>query len=51
AQAMFDFPGEDPGDLPFKVGDIINVIEFLNDDWWRGTLRKELGIFPTAYVQ
>jgi len=28
AQAMFDFPGEDPGDLPFKVGDIINVIEF-----------------------
>ncbi|KAG0197048.1 ESCRT-0 subunit protein hse1 [Mortierella sp. NVP41] len=51
AQAMFDFPGEDPGDLPFKVGDIINVIEFLNDDWWRGILRKELGIFPTAYVQ
>ncbi|KAF9934161.1 ESCRT-0 subunit protein hse1 [Linnemannia zychae] len=51
AQALFDFPGEDPGDLPFKVGDIINVIEFLNDDWWRGTLRKELGIFPTAYVQ
>ncbi|KAF9146947.1 ESCRT-0 subunit protein hse1 [Mortierella sp. GBA39] len=51
AQAMFDFPGEDPGDLPFKVGDIINVIGFLNDDWWRGTLRKELGIFPTAYVQ
>jgi hypothetical protein len=28
AQAMFDFAGEDEGDLPFKVGDIINVIEF-----------------------
>ncbi|KAG0265153.1 ESCRT-0 subunit protein hse1 [Mortierella polycephala] len=51
AQAMFDFAGEDDGDLPFKVGDIINVIEYLNADWWRGILRKDVGIFPTAYVQ
>ncbi|KAF9366035.1 ESCRT-0 subunit protein hse1 [Mortierella sp. NVP85] len=51
AQALFDFAGEDEGDLPFKVGDIINVIEFLNADWWRGILRKDVGIFPTAYVQ
>ncbi|KAI8603021.1 SH3 domain-containing protein [Dissophora ornata] len=51
AQAMFDFSGEDEGDLPFKVGDIINVIEYLNADWWRGILRKDVGIFPTAYVQ
>ncbi|KAF9895877.1 hypothetical protein BX616_008647, partial [Lobosporangium transversale] len=51
AQAMFDFAGEDEGDLPFKVGDIINVIEYLNADWWRGILRKNIGIFPTAYVQ
>ena len=28
AQALFDFPGEDEGDLPFKAGNIINVIEF-----------------------
>ena len=83
AQALFDFPGEDEGDLPFKVGDIINVIEYckcfsvlrllfklivdaifvlansnlsginviVNKDWWRGILRKDVGIFPTAYVQ
>ncbi|KAG9321079.1 hypothetical protein KVV02_008360 [Mortierella alpina] len=51
AQAMFDFAGEDEGDLPFKVGEIINVIEYLNADWWRGILRKDVGIFPTAYVQ
>ncbi|KAG0353817.1 ESCRT-0 subunit protein hse1 [Gamsiella multidivaricata] len=51
AQALFDFAGEDEGDLPFKVGDIINVIEFLNADWWRGILKKDVGIFPTAYVQ
>ncbi|KAG0337453.1 ESCRT-0 subunit protein hse1, partial [Podila humilis] len=51
AQAMFDFAGEDEGDLAFRVGDIINVIAYLNDDWWRGALRKDVGIFPTAYVQ
>jgi hypothetical protein len=27
-QALYDFEGEDRGDLPFKVGDIINVIEY-----------------------
>jgi len=27
-QALFDFPGEDEGDLPFKFGDIINIIEY-----------------------
>ncbi|KAG0316060.1 hypothetical protein BGZ97_007480 [Linnemannia gamsii] len=51
AQAMFDFLGEDCGDLPFKVSDVINIIEFINDDWWRGVLGKEVGIFPSAYVQ
>ncbi|KAK3823446.1 MAG: hypothetical protein J3Q66DRAFT_437795 [Benniella sp.] len=51
AKALYDFPGEDEGDLPFKVGDIINVTDFMNDDWWRGALGREVGGFPTAYVQ
>jgi len=81
AQALYDFPGEDEGDLPFKVGDVIHVIEYckffsvssvaiqsncgyhfpthnlsctnviVNDDWWRGILRKDVGIFPNTYVQ
>ncbi|KAF9347146.1 SH3-domain kinase binding protein 1 [Mortierella sp. NVP85] len=51
AKALYDFPGKDENYLAFKVGDIINVIEYLNDEWWRGTLRNDVGIFPTAYVQ
>ncbi|KAF9153958.1 ESCRT-0 subunit protein hse1 [Linnemannia schmuckeri] len=50
-QAVFSFPQEDDGDLPFKVGDIINVVDYLNKDWWRGVVRNTLGIFPSAYVQ
>ncbi|KAK3844310.1 MAG: hypothetical protein J3R72DRAFT_76310 [Linnemannia gamsii] len=51
AEAMYDFPGEDDGDLAFKKGQVIWVIEYLNMDWWRGILAKSVGIFPTAYVQ
>ncbi|KAK3844311.1 MAG: SH3 domain-containing protein [Linnemannia gamsii] len=51
AQALYDFPGGDTGDLLFKTGDIISVIEYSNDDWWRGVLGYEIGVFPSAYVQ
>ncbi|KAF9349593.1 hypothetical protein BGX34_001714 [Mortierella sp. NVP85] len=51
ARALFDFAGKNEGDLPFKVGNIINVIEFVDDNWWRGVLGKDVGIFPKTYVQ
>ncbi|KAF9349592.1 ESCRT-0 subunit protein hse1 [Mortierella sp. NVP85] len=50
-QALYDFVGDDEDDLSIKIGDIINVIEFVNDYWWRGVLGKNVGIFPCAYVQ
>ncbi|KAF8945827.1 hypothetical protein BGZ52_009345, partial [Haplosporangium bisporale] len=50
--AMFDFVGREEDELSFKVGDIINVLEYSDvDDWWRGTLGKNSGIFPSNYVQ
>ncbi|KAG0353521.1 hypothetical protein BG005_007195 [Podila minutissima] len=51
AKTMYDFAGLDIGDLSFKAGDIINVIEYMNDDWWRGSLGKNYGIFPSSYVR
>ncbi|KAK3823445.1 MAG: hypothetical protein J3Q66DRAFT_143170 [Benniella sp.] len=50
-KALYDFPGEDEGDLPFKVSDVINVIEFVDDNWWYGILGRDDGIFPATYVQ
>ncbi|KAG0013289.1 hypothetical protein BGZ81_001095 [Podila clonocystis] len=51
AKAMYDFAGQDRGDLSFKAGDTINVIDYMNDDWWRGSLGKNYGVFPSTYVQ
>ncbi|KAF9349591.1 hypothetical protein BGX34_001712 [Mortierella sp. NVP85] len=51
AKALHDFVGDDEDDLPFKAGDIINVIDYSNDYWWRGVLGKDVGIFPRPFVE
>jgi lipid-binding SYLF domain-containing protein len=51
--ALYDFPGEQPTDLPFKVGDRITVIQRTEstNDWWRGSCNGREGMFPANYVQ
>ncbi|KAI8342671.1 SH3 domain-containing protein [Chlamydoabsidia padenii] len=52
AEAIYDYAGEDSNtDLSFRKGDMIEVIEHVNDDWWRGTLDGKTGIFPQNHVQ
>lgn len=51
--ALFDFEGQNPGDLAFREGDRIRVVKKSEstDDWWDGELRGRLGSFPANYVQ
>lgn len=51
--ALYDFPGQDPGDLPFREGDKIRVTKRTdsNDDWWDGELRGKKGSFPANYCK
>lgn len=51
--ALFDFDGQNPGDLAFREGDRIRVIKKTDstDDWWEGELRGQSGSFPANYVQ
>jgi len=53
AIAQFDFNATDPGDLGFKSGQVVIVLDKVGKgDWWkgRGTDGKE-GIFPSNYVE
>lgn len=34
-----------------SVGDVIDIIEETNADWWTGRNRGKQGIFPSNYVQ
>lgn len=52
AEALYDYNGQNPStDLSFHRGDIIQLTELVNDDWWKGSLNGKTGIFPRNYVK
>lgn len=55
AVALFTFPGEEPGDVAFRVGDRLKVLDhgtLADDQWWFGqTTDGRLGLFPRNYVE
>ena len=53
ATAIYDFPGQEQGDLPFRQGDVITILEKTNttEDWWKGKLGLKTGMFPANYVK
>lgn len=53
AIALYSFKGEQSGDLPFKKGDVIDILKKTDtvDDWWTGRSNGLTGIFPANYVE
>ena len=51
ALALYDFPLENEGELPFKEGDVITLIERLDDNWLQGELNGHKGFFPATHVE
>ena len=49
--ALYDFEAQADGDLDFKAGDRIEVIERTQstEDWWTGRLNGRQGVFPGEY--
>ncbi|KAG0145776.1 hypothetical protein CROQUDRAFT_133564 [Cronartium quercuum f. sp. fusiforme G11] len=50
-KALYDFEPNDEGELAFKEGDVIRVIDSAYKDWWKGEFRGQIGIFPVNYVE
>ena len=52
AIALYDFETTEADDLPFKQGDVINLVNCDDaEDWWQGELGDRTGIFPKNYVE
>lgn len=51
ARALFNFAGEQDGDLPFHKGDIITIIKKTDtqNDWWTGKLNNKEGIVSYSF--
>ena len=42
---------KEPNDLTMVVGDVIDIVEETNTDWWTGRNKGRQGLFPSNYVQ
>ncbi|KAI8059453.1 hypothetical protein BC940DRAFT_313711 [Gongronella butleri] len=53
-KAVYDFQGETADELSFQVGDVITVIDTVDEGWWIGEMdalgTKKRGIFPVVYT-
>ncbi|XP_037571402.1 growth factor receptor-bound protein 2 isoform X2 [Dermacentor andersoni] len=49
-QAMYDFQPQESGELEFRRGDIINVHDRSDANWWEGEIGSRRGYFPATYV-
>jgi len=50
-QAMYDFVAENPNEVGFFAGDVIEIVAQGDPDWWEGTANGMTGFFPASYVQ
>uniref|UniRef100_A0A087XWQ8 SH3 domain containing 19 n=1 Tax=Poecilia formosa TaxID=48698 RepID=A0A087XWQ8_POEFO len=49
--ARFEFEGEHSDELSFSEGDVIQLKEYVGEDWARGQVGVSVGIFPLNFVE
>jgi len=50
-RALYDFTPTESGELAFRKGDILRVLDSVYEHWWRGEVNGEVGIFPVNFVE
>ncbi|XP_078080704.1 adapter molecule crk [Mustelus asterias] len=51
-RALFDFPGNDEEDLPFRKGDVLRILDKPEDQWWNAQNGEgRCGMIPVPYVE
>jgi hypothetical protein len=49
---LYDYPGEQEGDLCFHEGDMIVLLDSGDPSgWWEGSLGGTTGFFPSNFVE
>lgn len=51
-RTLYDFPGNDAEDLPFKKGEILVIVEKPEEQWWSARNKDgRAGMIPVPYVE
>ncbi|KAK3096013.1 hypothetical protein FSP39_021940 [Pinctada imbricata] len=51
AEALWDHITMDPEELGFRAGDVIEVADMTDKDWWWGAIDDKEGWFPATFVR
>lgn len=51
AEALWDHVTMDDQELGFKAGDVIEVVDATNKEWWWGRILDNEGWFPASFVR
>uniref|UniRef100_I3IVP3 Intersectin 2a n=1 Tax=Oreochromis niloticus TaxID=8128 RepID=I3IVP3_ORENI len=49
--AMYDYTAANQDELSFSKGQLINILDKTNPDWWKGEANRVTGLLPTNYVK
>ncbi|XP_071344242.1 intersectin-2b isoform X2 [Trachinotus anak] len=49
--AIYDYHASNEDEMSFSKGQLINVLDKNNPDWWRGEINGVTGLFPINYVK
>lgn len=49
--ALYEFAAASSDELSFSVGDTVELLGRVGDEWLRGRLRGREGIFPSQFVE
>ncbi|XP_053772799.1 intersectin-1 isoform X3 [Desmodus rotundus] len=48
---MYDYTAQNDDELAFSKGQLINVLNKEDPDWWKGEVSGQVGLFPSNYVK
>ena len=51
ARVLHEFTAQHPDDLELRMGDIVEVLENVNNEWMRGRVNNCKGMFPSNFVE